>query len=334
MIQESGILLRLPQVVMVLAQMIFHQFYFRQSLVSHDVFLLSISCLFLAAKLEEKPKALRDVLNVYYAVHSRRRTLRGGPKNNLNTPRNVVLALAVGPEEIRRWKDLVLASEKNILISLGFRLYHVMDQVPHKLILYFCKILNGSNVTAQNAWNVLNDGLRLSLTCRFTPEAIACAALDRSSGQEFPNDWWTIFNTSRETLDDINAEIEDMYSWAKEHQPTWVSSLGPDPFNFQFSVPEHLGDHPVKPVETLPVKQERQDQVKQVRRDRVAVKQERQDPVKQERRDRDHSRRSRSRHRSQERGSERGLKKRHHHHDHRHHRSRSRSPRHIKRYRR
>lgn len=83
LVQEAGILLRLPQVVMATAQNLLHRFFYRcvafwrgpiyfasqpacfclqrKSLKKFDVVTVAMGCLLLACKTEEKPKILREV---------------------------------------------------------------------------------------------------------------------------------------------------------------------------------------------------------------------------------------------------------------------------------
>lgn len=88
LIQEGGILLRLPQVVMATAQNLFHRFFYRcdesidfsvfmlnglcidfdnirKSLKRFDVFSVAMGTLLLSSKIEEKPKILREVLMLF-----------------------------------------------------------------------------------------------------------------------------------------------------------------------------------------------------------------------------------------------------------------------------
>ncbi|CAI5712215.1 unnamed protein product [Hyaloperonospora brassicae] len=76
LIQEAGILLRLPQVVMATAQTLLHRFYYRKSLRQFDAFRVAVSCFFLAAKVEEAPKRIDDVVRVFYATFRRRKWKR------------------------------------------------------------------------------------------------------------------------------------------------------------------------------------------------------------------------------------------------------------------
>lgn len=74
LVQEMGVLLRLPQVVMATAQTLLHRFYYRKSLTQFDAHKIAMASVFLAAKVEETPRRMRDILNVgYYAKLRRQR---------------------------------------------------------------------------------------------------------------------------------------------------------------------------------------------------------------------------------------------------------------------
>jgi hypothetical protein len=65
LIQEAGILLRQPQVVISTGQNIFHRFLYRKSLKKFDVFTIAMGSILLSSKIEEKIKVIRDVSNIY-----------------------------------------------------------------------------------------------------------------------------------------------------------------------------------------------------------------------------------------------------------------------------
>ncbi|KAG0145817.1 hypothetical protein CROQUDRAFT_658195 [Cronartium quercuum f. sp. fusiforme G11] len=65
LIQQAGILLKLPQIVMATAATLFQRFYFVTSFNHFGIRDVSAGSLFLAAKLEEKPVRVRDIINVY-----------------------------------------------------------------------------------------------------------------------------------------------------------------------------------------------------------------------------------------------------------------------------
>ncbi len=79
MIQEAGILMKLPQVVMLTGQIIFHHFFSQRSFKKYDAFFIGISCLFLACKLEENPKAIREVIFAFHKLYQIRKKLKIKP---------------------------------------------------------------------------------------------------------------------------------------------------------------------------------------------------------------------------------------------------------------
>ncbi|ROL45214.1 Cyclin-L2 [Anabarilius grahami] len=65
MIQNAGVLLRLPQVAMATAQILFHRFFYCKSFVRHCAETVAMACLQLASKIEEEP---RRVIVMYLQV--------------------------------------------------------------------------------------------------------------------------------------------------------------------------------------------------------------------------------------------------------------------------
>ena len=107
LIQEAGILLRLPQVVMCTAQNLFHRFYYRKSLARFDTFLVAMGTFFLACKVEEKPKRIREVLFVFHYVYRLRARKAGA-------------SLELGGVRYNGWKDALVKMERHVLKELGF----------------------------------------------------------------------------------------------------------------------------------------------------------------------------------------------------------------------
>lgn len=68
LIQTAGILLKLPQVAMATAQVLFQRFYFSKSFVRQNFEVTGMGCLYLASKIEEAPRRIRDVVNVFHHI--------------------------------------------------------------------------------------------------------------------------------------------------------------------------------------------------------------------------------------------------------------------------
>ena len=61
------------------AHQIFHRFYYRKSFLKCDMLTVCTASLFLAAKIEETPRKLKDVISVFDYVHKKKR------RNNQNS---------------------------------------------------------------------------------------------------------------------------------------------------------------------------------------------------------------------------------------------------------
>jgi hypothetical protein len=214
LIQEAGILLGLPQVVTVTGQNIFHRFYYRKSLRRFDAFTVAMGSVLLASKVEEKLKYLRDIIFVFHDMYQRRKQLK----------RKV---LELGGLRYSDWKNELIMMERFLLKELGFSFYHIMDH-PHKYILYYIKLLNGSAELAQVAWNYLNDSSRLDLALRYPANDIACAAIymaARKTSSPLPEDppWWSLMITDKQRMLLICEEILGLY-----HMPklVWMEPIG------------------------------------------------------------------------------------------------------------
>lgn len=68
LIQTSGVLLKLPQVAMATGQVLFQRFYYSKSFLRHNMETTAMSCVCLASKIEEAPRRIRDVINVFHHI--------------------------------------------------------------------------------------------------------------------------------------------------------------------------------------------------------------------------------------------------------------------------
>ena len=115
----------------------------------------------------------------------------------------------------------MIAVERIILKELGFSFYNIIDH-PHKYLLYYIRVLNGSEDLAQRAWGYLNDSMRTDLSLRFGSHLLACAAvrlsaIDLNVGlpTEEGTEWWQIFDADLSTIKQIGSEIQKLYSLPK-----------------------------------------------------------------------------------------------------------------------
>mmetsp|Transcript_36491 Transcript_36491/g.145871 ORF Transcript_36491/g.145871 Transcript_36491/m.145871 type:complete len:501 (-) Transcript_36491:2896-4398(-) len=222
LIQEAGILLELPQIVMATAQVLFHRFYHRVSMKKFSHLWTAAAALFLAAKVEENPRRVREVVTT---VHHR--LVKNEIKSNPDKYKDAVaFPVDLNGTNYFEWKFTVARTEMYILKELGFVL-HV--EHPHKFILIYVNTMKEhSNPTKesedrwksllQNSWNNANDALRTDVCVRYEPEVIACACIrlaTKTSRIKLPDrenaGWWLVFGVSEDALSAVEAEIDNIH---------------------------------------------------------------------------------------------------------------------------
>ncbi|KAL3793192.1 hypothetical protein ACHAW5_009494 [Stephanodiscus triporus] len=229
---DASTLLGLPPSVYATSTTIFHRFYRRNSLSTHDVWSVSMGCMLLATKVEEECRAIRSIIATFVHLYRRRR-LRydddddGASSTSLtndekeNHLRSVRPMPASGPA-YAEWRDAMVRAEGDILVALGFTLHWMPDNHPHRFILYFARVLeigggggggggggredddddddDAACRCVQVAWNYCNDSCRTDLCVGYDPEVIACAAILMASHDHddvdlplTPRPWWEAF---------------------------------------------------------------------------------------------------------------------------------------------
>ncbi|XP_073034291.1 cyclin-L1-1 [Primulina eburnea] len=204
LVQESGILLRLPQAVMATAQVLFHRFYCKKSFARFNVKRVAASCVWLASKLEESPRKARQVLIVFHRMECRRENL---PIEHLDTTSKKYVDL----------KAHLIRTERHLLKEMGF-ICHV--EHPHKFISSYLATLETPPELRQEAWNLANDSLRTTLCVRFKSEVVACGvvyAAARRFQVPLPENppWWKAFDADKSGIDEVCRVLAHLYSLPK-----------------------------------------------------------------------------------------------------------------------
>ncbi|XP_036316884.1 cyclin-L2 isoform X2 [Pipistrellus kuhlii] len=205
LIQAAGILLRLPQVAMATGQVLFQRFFYTKSFVKHSMEHVSMACVHLASKIEEAPRRIRDVMNVFHRL----RQLREKKK-----PTPLLL-----DQEYVNLKNQIIKAERRVLKELGFCV-HVKH--PHKIIVMYLQVLEceRNQHLVQTSWNYMNDSLRTDVFVRFQPESIACACIylaARTLEIPLPNrpHWFLLFGATEEEIQEICLKILQLYTRKK-----------------------------------------------------------------------------------------------------------------------
>ncbi|KAF5949503.1 hypothetical protein HYC85_011496 [Camellia sinensis] len=160
-LQDLGMRLKVPQVTIATAIIFCHRFFLRQSHAKNDRRTIATVCMFLAGKVEETPRPLKDVILVSYEI--------------IHKKDPAAVQRIKQKEAYEQQKELILLGERIVLATLGFDLnvHH-----PYKpLVEAIKKFKVAQNALAQVAWNFVNDGLRTSLCLQFMPHHIAAGAI-------------------------------------------------------------------------------------------------------------------------------------------------------------
>ncbi|GAV61527.1 Cyclin_N domain-containing protein [Cephalotus follicularis] len=262
-LQDLGMRLKVPQVTIATAIIFCHRFFIRQSHAKSDRRTIATVCMFLAGKVEETPRPLKDVIMVSYEIIHKK---------------DPAAAQRIKQKEVyEQQKELILLGERVVLATLGFDLnvHH-----PYKpLVEAIKKFKVAQNALAQVAWNFVNDGLRTSLCLQFKPHHIAAGAIFLAAKflkVKLPSDgekvWWQEFDVTPRQLEEVSnqmlelyeqnrvppsqgSEVEGSAGGGSSHRATAKSSAGNEeqvskPASRQAPDNSHADNHGMPPIST------------------------------------------------------------------------------------
>jgi len=159
-----------PQLTIATALVFYHRFYAFKSYEHHERFVLSTTALFLASKVEETPRKLKDVV--------------GEALKNWN--KHVKDYRVPEPEsrEVHELKEKVLVTERILLQTIGFDL---SIEHPYRPLLAYVKSITGTRDLAQIAWNFINDSYRTTACLQVRSRTKAPNVGDRPCDRPAPH---------------------------------------------------------------------------------------------------------------------------------------------------
>lgn len=206
-----------PQLTIATAIVFYHRFFARESYEHYERFQVATTALFLAAKVEETPRKLKDVVIETHKVQ----------QQSAKAP--VPVPEADSPE-LYKAKEMILICERELLRVLGFDL---SVEHAYRPLLAYIKSITGSRDLAQVAWNFINDSLRTTICLTYAPRCVAAAATKLAAAylnqrrkpeqNEFKlpdyqgKPWCSAFSTTLSTVEQIERTIQSMYD-QKGHQ--------------------------------------------------------------------------------------------------------------------
>lgn len=227
--QAAGILLRLPQELIVQAIVLFYRFYVGSeggSFLINSVQDVSAACIYLVAKPSFHPQAPRSVLNAYAYLTSSVSPLRSTLNSALSEKPDPKSYHVSEGEYISRRSSL-LQSESIVLRAIAFS---TQVKAPHTLALTYLQTLSvlpnpptdKSKALARRTLEYLNTALLSPQLLYLThqPNGLAIAAIylaAREVGQKLAaGEWWEVFDVDREELGFLVVGLGSVEGWVKK----------------------------------------------------------------------------------------------------------------------
>ena len=159
-IQYVGEILRFPQVTIATAMLFIHRFYMRKSLKQYHRREMATAALFLAGKVEETPKKLRDVLCTCLEADAK----MTGRK------------LPIPAEDTKEFADIRSRTLTNERLLLEMLCYDLQSTHPYRFLFDYIKMTNAPRSVLHAAWCFITDSYMTPVCLLFTPDQIARAA--------------------------------------------------------------------------------------------------------------------------------------------------------------
>eukprot|EP00339_Tiarina_fusa_P014157 CAMPEP_0116999038 /NCGR_PEP_ID=MMETSP0472-20121206/1899_1 /TAXON_ID=693140 ORGANISM="Tiarina fusus, Strain LIS" /NCGR_SAMPLE_ID=MMETSP0472 /ASSEMBLY_ACC=CAM_ASM_000603 /LENGTH=414 /DNA_ID=CAMNT_0004698369 /DNA_START=106 /DNA_END=1350 /DNA_ORIENTATION=- len=216
----------------------FHRFFIKNSFSAYEQSVVGATCLFLAGKVEECPKKLKDVVQAYHQL-----------RNKSTQP------LLEQSKEFFELKECILIHERIVLNMLSF---DISVTHPYKFLMSMVQTIDAVVRRAESqsgkaevsdagrqlcdvAWSFTNDSLRTTLSLQYPAEFIAMGAISlalklRKWKTVLPSGNWVslissefkVTGMSDQVLRDICSQILDFYERMK-HPAVPPPALPPRP---------------------------------------------------------------------------------------------------------
>ncbi|KAK9454817.1 cyclin-like protein [Dipodascopsis uninucleata] len=203
-LMHVGMHLRLPQPTLYVASTLFHRFYMRFSLKRHHHYDIGATCIFLASKIEENIRKLRDIVIACCRV----------------AQKNEKLVIDENNKEFWRWRDIILFNEELLLEAICFDL---SIETPYSIMMYYTRKLlktdDERSALSKSSWAFLNDSVRTTICLIYPAKVIAAASMYFASkichieisGNDPSLDWWDEIRVSVDDLKNACNAMADLY---------------------------------------------------------------------------------------------------------------------------
>lgn len=202
-IVQVGSHLKLPQMTVNAASTFLHRFYLRYSISRYHYYDMGATCLFLATKVEETNRRLRDVAIACTKIASKK------PK----------LVVDEQSKDYWRWRDTILLNEDLLLEALCFDMS--LDS-PYSVLSSYVETLGVSHLPALKkcAWAFVNDSCRTTLCVMFPTKVVSAAAIywaSKYTKNDIPPSssgsscWWDRIEVDKSQIKEACNIMADLY---------------------------------------------------------------------------------------------------------------------------
>ncbi|BGP58705.1 hypothetical protein JCM8202v2_006382 [Rhodotorula sphaerocarpa] len=184
LIQQAGVMLKAPQVVMATAQVLFQRFWFVTSLKHFGIRDIGMGALFLASKLEEAPVRIRDIINCY-AYLSALATFCSSPPYPPPSAFTAYEPSDYFATEFYDQKDALVIAEMQLLKRLGFQ---TQSGLPYGHLVNYLQVLElaGEGKLVDRCWGYCNDLLQTPAPAQYPQSTLALASIYLATRQHLP----------------------------------------------------------------------------------------------------------------------------------------------------
>ncbi|KAL6632260.1 cyclin-like protein [Neocallimastix sp. 'constans'] len=204
-IMSIGMTMKIPQITIATACTYLHRFYCRKSLKLYPPYEIAASSIFLASKVTDTQRRLKDLIIVCISKAQKNAKLNTEEKTH----------------EFEKWKKTILYHEIELLETICCDI--VVDH-PYTHLLKMVERFNDSDTDYSNlvklAWCFINDSYKTTMCLEYSPQVIAASSLYltcKYNGTELvdkenPDEpWWKELNINEQELLSATSELADVY---------------------------------------------------------------------------------------------------------------------------